>query len=558
MVWSAGRMAMRGASAALLVLALVAAVARAEDPYHFFEWKVTYGTKTIMGTPQKVILINDMLPGPTINCTSNNNIVINVFNMLDQPLLFTWHGIQQRKNSWQDGMPGTMCPIQPNTNFTYHWQPKDQIGSFVYYPSTGMQRAAGAYGLISVHSRDLIPVPFDRPADDFPVLVGDWYTKDHAVLAKNLDAGKGIGRPSGLVINGKNEKDAANPPMYNVEAGKTYRFRICNVGMKASINIGIQNHIMKLVEMEGSHTMQNDYDSLDIHVGQCLSVLVTADQKPGDYLLVASTRFIKEVSTTTAVIRYKGASAPPPAKLPESPSGWAWSINQARSFRWNLTASAARPNPQGSYHYGQINITRTIRLGIGRGKVDGKERFGINGVSHVDPETPVKLAEYFNATDGVFQYDLIGDVPPAKSAPTKMAPNVLRAEFRTFIEVVFENPEKSIDTFHIDGYAFFAVGMGPGKWTPACRSTYNLLDTVSRHTVQVYPRSWTAVMMTFDNAGMWSIRSNIWERNYLGEQLYISVTSPERSLRDEYNMPETSLRCGKVVGLPMPPSYLSV
>ena len=100
--------------------------------------------------------------------------------------------------------------------------------------------------------------------------------------------------------------------------------------------------------------------------------------------------------------------------------------------------------------------------------------------------------------------------------------------------------------------------MGPGKWTPASRSTYNLLDTVSRHTIQVYPRSWTAVMMTFDNAGMWSIRSNIWERNYLGEQLYVSVISPERSLRDEYNMPETSLRCGKVVGLPMPPSYLSV
>jgi L-ascorbate oxidase len=74
---------------AMLVLALVA-VARAEDPYHFFEWKVTYGTRNIVGTPQKVILINDMFPGPTINCTSNNNILINVFNMLDHPLLFTW------------------------------------------------------------------------------------------------------------------------------------------------------------------------------------------------------------------------------------------------------------------------------------------------------------------------------------------------------------------------------------------------------------------------------------------------------------------------------------
>jgi L-ascorbate oxidase len=91
MVWSAGMATMRGASAAaLLVLALAAAVARAEDPYHFFEWKVTYGTRTIMGTAQKVILINDMFPGPTINCSSNNNILVNVFNMLDQPLLFTW------------------------------------------------------------------------------------------------------------------------------------------------------------------------------------------------------------------------------------------------------------------------------------------------------------------------------------------------------------------------------------------------------------------------------------------------------------------------------------
>jgi L-ascorbate oxidase len=368
-------------------------------------------------------------------------------------------GIQHRKNSWQDGMPGTMCPIQPGTNFTYHWQPKDQIGSFFYFPSIGMQRSAGGYGLISVHSRDLIPVPFDTPADDFPVLVGDWYTKDHTVLAKHLDDGKSVGRPAGLIVNGKNEKDAAgSPPMYNMEAGKTYRFRVCNVGIKVSLNVRVQGHRLKLVEMEGSHTVQNIYDSLDVHVGQCLSFLVTADQKPADYLLVASSRFIKEESSVTAVIRYKGSSTPPSPKLPEGPSGWAWSINQWRSFRWNLTASAARPNPQGSYHYGQINITRTIKLSTSRGNVDGKERYAINGVSHVDAETPFKLAEYFNATDGVFQYNIISDEPPKSGTPIKVAPNVLSAEFRTFMEVVFENPEKSIDSFHIDGYAFFAAG----------------------------------------------------------------------------------------------------
>jgi L-ascorbate oxidase len=97
--------------------------------------------------------------------------------------------------------------------------------------------------------------------------------------------------------------------------------------------------------------------------------------------------------------------------------------------------------------------------------------------------------------------------------------------------------------------------MGPGLWTVESRKTYNLLDTVSRHTIQVYPRSWTAVMLTFDNAGMWNLRSNLWERYYLGEQLYVSCTSPARSLRDEYNMPDNALRCGKVVGMPLPPPY---
>ena len=81
----------RVAAGVLLVLSALALQAGAEDPYLFFEWKVTYGTKNILGTPQKVILINGQFPGPTINCTSNNNILVNVFNMLDQPLLFHWY-----------------------------------------------------------------------------------------------------------------------------------------------------------------------------------------------------------------------------------------------------------------------------------------------------------------------------------------------------------------------------------------------------------------------------------------------------------------------------------
>lgn len=95
----------------------------------------------------------------------------------------------------------------------------------------------------------------------------------------------------------------------------------------------------------------------------------------------------------------------------------------------------------------------------------------------------------------------------------------------------------------------------PGRWTPESRQYYNLLDAVSRHSIQVYPKSWAAILLTFDNAGMWSLRSEILDRNYLGQQLYISVLSPARSLRDEYNMPQGHELCGIVKNMPLPPPY---
>jgi hypothetical protein len=52
---------------------------------------------------------------------------------------------------------------------------------------------------------------------------------------------------------------------------------------------------------------------------------------------------------------------------------------------------------------------------------------------------------------------------------------------------------------------------------------------------------------------MWNLRSEHAENRYLGQQLYVSVLSPEYSLRDEYNLPETQLVCGIVKNMPKPP-----
>lgn len=111
-------------------------------------------------------------------------------------------------------------------------------------------------------------------------------------------------------------------------------FRISNVGLSTSINFRIQGHNLKLVEVEGSHAVQNLYDSLDVHVGQSVAVLVTLNQPPKDYYIVASTRFTKKVLTATAVLHYTNSHSPASGPLPAAPAyQYHWSMKQARTLR---------------------------------------------------------------------------------------------------------------------------------------------------------------------------------------------------------------------------------
>nr|KJB67220.1 hypothetical protein B456_010G181000 [Gossypium raimondii] len=456
-----------------------------ENPYRYITWKVTYGDIYPLGVKQQGILINGQFPGPHIDAVTNDNLIISVYNYLNEPFLISWNGVQQRRNSWQDGVSGTNCPIRPGKNFTYVLQVKDQIGSFYYFPSLLFHKAAGGYGAIRIWSRPKIPVPFPSPAGDFTVLAGDWYKTNHYVLRRLLDS--------------------------------------------------------------GSHTLQNTYTSFDIHLGQSCSFLVTADQIPQDYYVVASTRFTRRVLTTTAVLHYSNSKRGVSGPVPGAPTiQIAPSVMQARSIRWNLTASGPRPNPQGSYHYGLITPSRTIMLSNSAPYINGKQRYAVNGVSYVPADTPLKIADYFKIP-GVFNLGSIPTWPPSGNN-AYFQTSVMAANFREYVEIVFQNWEDTVQSWHIDGYSFFVVGMNGGQWTPASRSSYNLRDTVARCTTQVYPRSWTAIYMALDNVGMWNIRSENWARQYLGQQFYLRVYSPANSWRDELPIPKNALLCGRARG----------
>ncbi|XP_022758783.1 monocopper oxidase-like protein SKU5 isoform X1 [Durio zibethinus] len=514
-------------------------------------WLLTFFLNTIF----QVIGINGQFPGPILNVTTNWNVVVNVKNDLDEPFLLTWNGIQHRKNSWQDGVSGTNCPIPAGWNWTYEFQVKDQIGSFFYFPSLNFQRAAGGYGGIIINNRDVIPLPFGMPEGDITVFISDWYTKSHKRLRKDVENGVNLGVPDGIVINGLGPyrydqtlfKDGIVYLIINVEPGKTYRFRVHNVGISTSLNFRIQNHNLLLVETEGSYTVQQNYSNMDIHVGQSYSFLVTMDQNASnDYYIVASPRFVNSSDwakvTGVAILHYSNSQGPASGPLPDPPNDYDtyFSMNQARSIRWNVSAGAARPNPQGSFKYGQITVTDVyVILNRPAELIDGKWHTTLNGISYLPPSTPLKLAQQFNIP-GVYKLDFPNRL---MSRPPKVDTSIINGTFKGFMEIIFQNNDTTVQSYHLDGYAFFVVGMDFGVWTENSRGTYNKWDGVARSTTQVFPGAWTAILVSLDNAGIWNLRAQNLDSWYLGQEAYVSVVNPEVD-QSEVPLPENAIYCG--------------
>ncbi|KAK8956642.1 hypothetical protein KSP39_PZI001012 [Platanthera zijinensis] len=303
-------------------------------------------------------------------------------------------------------------------------------------------------------------------------------------------------------------------------SGKTYRLRISNIGLEHSLNLRIQGHQLTLVEVEGTHTVQTNYNSLDIHLGQSISVLVTADQHTKDYYIAVSTRFTSIVLTSTAVLHYSNSN--------------------------HLVSGALLSGP----------ITQ---IDCSAGTVNSKQRYAVNSVSFVPADTENRrLFQHFRCISDRkhCRQPHRAEHVPGHVGSGRRLPRLHRdylPEQRencadlAFGWLLFLGRWVFVNQLH--PYVVFVCRMDGGQWNPSSRSGYNLRDVVYRCTTPVYPRSWTAIYVVLqDNKGMWNVRTEFWARQYLGQQLYLRVYSPVQSIRDEYPIPKNALLCGRASG----------
>jgi FtsP/CotA-like multicopper oxidase with cupredoxin domain len=75
-----------------------------------------------------------------------------------------------------------------------------------------------------------------------------------------------------------------------VESSKTYRLRLINSAQLVMMNVVIQGHNMTIVEVEGTIVDPKTVSNIDIAPGQRVSVLITTDQPPGNYMIETTVR----------------------------------------------------------------------------------------------------------------------------------------------------------------------------------------------------------------------------------------------------------------------------
>lgn len=120
-----------------------------------------------------------------------------------------------------------------------------------------------------------------------------------------------------------------------------------------------------------------------------------------------------------------------------------------------MSASGARPNPQGSFRYGSINVTEVYVL---QNKpavtINGKKRTTLSGISFVNPGTPIRLADQFKVK-GAYKLNF-----PSRpiTGPPRMETSVINGTYKGFMEVILQNNDTKMQSYHVDGYAFFVVG----------------------------------------------------------------------------------------------------
>ncbi|KAK3445167.1 laccase-7 [Eucalyptus grandis] len=490
-----------------------------------------------------ITAVNGALPGPTIQVTEGDTLVVHVFNKSPYNVTIHWHGVFQLLSGWADGPSYiTQCPIRPGHSYTYKFTITNQEGTLWWHAHVSLLRAT-VYGALVILPKSG-HYPFPMPHKQFPIILGEWWNGNVIDIQNQAQQlGTAPNNSNAFTINGRpgDLYPCSKKHTYKLKVvhGKTYMLRIINAALNSQLFFKIAKHKFTVVAVDASYTDPYVTDVVLLAPGQTADVLLITDQIPRAYYMAARPYVSaqnappSDNTTTTGILIYDKLPYTSPV-MPRLPA-----LNDtptAYKFSTSLTSLAWSPNWKPVPTKLDEEMLVTIGLSVSPcGPTNActgvpnnpalRLSATMNNASFLLPKSPSILQAHFFNVKGIYTPDF-PDQPPLKFNYTNPAnvnsralsfalqnTRVKQVKYNATVEIVFQDTTvlgAENHPMHLHGYDFHVVGQGFGNFDPVeDRKKFNLFNPVIRNTVGVPAGGWAAIRFQANNPGAWILHCHL-------------------------------------------------
>jgi zinc transporter, ZIP family len=211
---------------------------------------------------------NGVVPGPVMQVRQGDTIVIEYTNDAAVPDSIHLHGVHDIPVA-MDGVGGVSQPlVPPGGHFVYRFV-ADQPGTFIYHTHDDLAMLdSGLYGAIIVEPST--PRPEERRlAHDYLQMISSWQIQSAA--------------ENHFTLNGKEYPDTR---ALDVRRGERFRIRWINISGEEFHTMHTHGHYQDVIARDAAPVGYRDVqDTVLVAPGQRIDVVVTANAKPGTWLI---------------------------------------------------------------------------------------------------------------------------------------------------------------------------------------------------------------------------------------------------------------------------------
>ena len=499
---------------------------------HEFNWNVTWVTANPDGlADRKVIGINDQWPLPVVEVNKGDRVVVNMHNGLgDKSTSIHWHGMYQNGTNEMDGPSMvTQCPVSPGSTMTYNFT-VNQNGTYWYHCHTDYCYPDGYRAPFIVH--DNSSYFYDDFDEEMTFTMSDWYHK----LAEDIKPTfMSLYNPTGaepipqsFLFNNSISQS------YPVEAGKTYLIHLINIAAFVGQYFWIEDHTMRIVEIDGVYVDEAEADYLYLTVAQRYSVLVTmknSTEKNYGMVMVADSSLLDTIPSDlllnqTNWLEYNASAPHANVTMPVSDSSEIYPFDDI-----NLV-----PHDRVELYTG---VKKKIEVTVFMEDLDnGKGYALLNNISYTAPKVPT-LYTVMSSGDQAADAEIYGDYTHS-----------VVLEKDEVVEVVLSNQDTGSHPFHLHGHTFQMLdrfpGYGENFFDYDAGTTFATFDESNhtafptyparRHTFLLPPGGFYVIRFKADNPGVWIFHCHIdW---HLMQGLAMVFVEDPFAIQDKLTIPQ--------------------